>query len=77
MALFFKRYSDVPMAFAGFLADINARGTVSIFDCIRSDNGTEFTKPEFVASLNDCGIHREYTLVNSPEHDGLVEPKRG
>ena len=70
---FFKRKSDVPMAFAGFLADINARGTPSIVECIRSDNGTEFTKPEFVALLNDLGICREYTPVNSLKHDGVVE----
>ena len=70
---FFKRKSDVPMAFAGSLADINARGTPSIVECIRSDNGTEFTKPEFVALLNDRGIRREYTPVNSPKHDGVVE----
>ena len=31
---FLKRKSDVPMAFAGFLADINARGTPSIVECI-------------------------------------------
>ena len=68
-----KRNSDVPMAFAGFLADINARGTPSVVKCIRFDNGTEFTKPEFVAFLNDRGIRREYTPVNSPKHDGVVE----
>ena len=37
------------------------------------DNGTEFTKPEFVALLNDRGIGREYTPVNPPDHDGVVE----
>ena len=58
---FLKRMSDVPMAFAGFLADVNAKGVPSIVDCIRSDNGTEFTKPEFVALLNERRIRREYT----------------
>ena len=70
---FFKRKSDVPMAFAGFPADINARGTPSIVECIRSGNGTEFTKPEFVAILTDRGTRREYTPVNSPKHDGVGE----
>ena len=70
---FLKRKSDVPMAFAGFLADVNAKGVPSIVECIRSDNGTEFTKPEFVALLNERGIRREYTPVNSPKHDGVVE----
>ena len=68
-----KRKSDVPMAFASLLADINARGTPSIVECIRSDNSTEFAKPEFVALLNDRAIRREYTPVNSPKHDGVVE----
>ena len=70
---FLKRKSDVPMAFAGFLADVNAKGVPSIVECIRSDNGTEFTKPEFVALLNERGIRREYMPVNSPKHDGVVE----
>ena len=70
---FLNRKSDVPMAFAGFLVDINARGSPSIVECIRSDNGTEFTKPELVALLNKRGIRREYTPVNSPKHDGVVE----
>ena len=70
---FLKRKSDVPMVFAGFLADINARDTPSVVECIRSDNGTECTKSEFVALLNDRGIRREYTHVNSPKHDGVVE----
>ena len=67
---FVKRKSGVPMAFAGLLADINARYTPSMEKCIRSDNG--FTKPEFVALLDDHGIRREYTPVNSPKHDGVV-----
>ena len=58
---FLKRKSDVPVAFAGFLADINAQGVPSIVECLRSDNGTEFVKPEFVAMLNARGIRREYT----------------
>ena len=70
---FLQRKSDVPMASAGFLADINARDTPSIVECIHSDNGTGFTKPEFVALLNDRGIRREYMPVNSPKHDGVVE----
>ena len=70
---FLKRKSDVPVAFAGFLADINAKAVPSIVECLRSDNGTEFVKPEFVAMLNARGIRREYTPVGSPKHDGVVE----
>ena len=70
---FFERKSDVSMAFDGFLADVNARGTPSIVECIRLDNGTEFTKPEFVVLLNDRGIRREYTPADFPKQDGVVE----
>ena len=61
------------MAFVGIVADINARRTLSIVECIRSDNGTKFTKPEFVAFLNDRGVSCEYTPVNSPKQDGVVD----
>ena len=70
---FLNRKSDVPMAFVGLLADIIARGTPSIVECIRSDNDTEYTKPKFVALFNNRGICREYTPVNPPKHDGVVE----
>ena len=62
---FLKEKSDVPAVFAGFLADMRARGTPSIVECLRSDNGTEFTKGEFVALLNHRSIGREYTPVDS------------
>ena len=68
-----KRKSDVPNVFAGFLADINAKGRPSTVECLRSDNGSEFVKPEFVAMLNHHGIRREHTPVGSPTHDGVIE----
>ena len=48
---FLKEKSDVPDVFTGFLADIRAHGTPSVVECLRSDNGTEFTKGEFVTLL--------------------------
>ena len=63
------------MAFEGFLADINAKGVPSIVECLRSGNGTEFVKPEFVTMLNRYGIRCEYTPVGSPKHDGVVEQR--
>ena len=68
---FMKRKSDVPKVFAGFLADINAKGHRC--ECLRSDNGSEFVKPEFAAMLNHHGIRREHTPVGSHKHDGVVE----
>ena len=68
-----KLKSDVAMAFAGFLADIKARGTPFIVESMRSDNGTEFAKPEFVGLLYDGKMRREHKPVNSPKHDGVIE----
>ena len=68
-----KEKSDVPAVFAGFLADMRARGTPSIVECLRSDNGTEFTKGEFVALLNHHSIGREHTPVDPPKYDGVAE----
>ena len=70
---FLKEKSDVPAVFAGFLADIRAQGTPSIVECLRSDNGTEFNKGEFVTLLDHHRIRRENTPVVSPKYDGVVE----
>ena len=71
---FSKRKADVLVAFADFLADINAQGIPSIVECLRSNNDTsEFVKSEFVETLNSCGIRREHTPVTSPKHGGVVE----
>ena len=69
---FLMRTFDVPKIFAGFLADMNAKGVSSIVECLRTDNGTEFTKAKFVEFFNHHGICREHTPVGSP-HDGVVE----
>lgn len=47
----YKKKSDVPSAFASFPTDIRAQGIPSTVECLRSDNGTEFTKQNFVALL--------------------------
>ena len=62
---FLKENSDVPAVFACFLADICAQGTPSIVECLRSDNGTEFTKNEFVPLRDHHRIRREYTPVDT------------
>ena len=62
----------MPAVFAGFLADTRAQGTPSVVECLRSDNGTEFTKGEFVTPLDHHRIRREYTPVDSPKYDGVV-----
>ena len=70
---FLERKSDVPAAFARFLADVNATGVSSTVECVRSDNGTEFVRVEFVKLLDHRGIQREYIPVSSPKHNGVVE----
>ena len=69
---YFLKKSDAAFVFAKFL-DIRADGCPSVLECIRSDNGTEFLSTEFVAMLNNHGIHCEYTSVAFPKHDGVVE----
>ena len=63
----------MPAVFAVCLADIRAQGTPSIAEHLRSDNGTEFTKGEFVTLLDHHRIPREYTPVDSPKYNGVVE----
>lgn len=40
---------------------------------MRSDNGTEFVKEEFVALLGHHGTRREYTPIDSPKHNGVTK----
>ena len=68
-----KEKSDVPAVFAGFLADIRARGTLSIVEGLCADNGTEFTKGEFVTLLDHHRIRRKYTPVDYPKYDRVVK----
>ena len=68
-----KEKSDVPAVFAGFLADIRAKGTPSTVECLRSDNRTGFTEGDLVTLLDHHRTRREYTQVDSPKYDGVVE----
>ena len=62
----------MPVVFAGFLADIRARGTPSVVECLRSENSVELSKGESVAPLNHHRIRREYTPIDSPNYSGVV-----
>ena len=68
-----KRKPDVQAAFVRFLTDVNATGVPSTVECVRSDNDTEFVRPEFVKRLDRRGIRREYVPVRSPKHNGVVD----
>ena len=50
-----KQKFDVPAVFTSFFANLCRQCTPSIVECLRSDNGTECTKGEFVTLLdNHC-----------------------
>lgn len=68
-----KWKSDVPMALALFLADLSVPGVPSTAECLRSGNGTEVVKPEFVELRDRRGVGREDTPVGFPKNEGVVE----
>ena len=70
---FSKKKSDVPKVFACLLANINTKGVPSIGECLRSGDGTEFTKAELVVLLNHHYIRVEHTPVDPPKHDCVGE----
>jgi transposase InsO family protein len=41
--------------------------------CLRSDNGGEFTSKEFMDYCNNHGIKRQFFIVRTPQHNGVVE----
>jgi transposase InsO family protein len=43
--------------------------------CLRSDNGGEFTSKEFMDYCNSHGIKRQFSVVRTPQHNGVVERK--
>ena len=42
--------------------------------CLRSDNGREFKRDEFVTFCRECGIRREYHIVQAERHRRADEP---
>jgi transposase InsO family protein len=43
--------------------------------CLRSDNGGDFTSEEFMDYCNMHGIKRQFFVVRTPQHNGVVERK--
>ena len=43
--------------------------------CWRYDNGGEFTSKEFMDYCNNHGIKRQFFIVRTPQHNGVVERK--
>jgi transposase InsO family protein len=43
--------------------------------CLRSDNGVEFTSKEFMDYCIIHGIKMQFSIVRTPQHNGVVEIK--
>ena len=40
-------------------------------------NGGEFTSKEFMDYYNNHGIKRQFSIARKPQHNGVVERKKG
>jgi hypothetical protein len=67
---FLKSKSDTSVATEKFLADVSPYGKVN---CIRSDNGSEFTGKAFQTLLRERGIKHETSAPYSPHQNGTAE----
>ena len=56
-----------------FLAKVRADGTSSAVMTVRSDNGGEFFGGDFGKLYRKRGIKQEFTLVDSPNYNGVAE----
>jgi transposase InsO family protein len=43
--------------------------------CLRSNNGGEFTSKEFMDYYNNHGIKRQFSIIETPQLNGVVERK--
>ena len=67
---FIKVKSDTTKATKTFMADVVPYGKIK---CIRSNNGTEFTRQEFQSLLGSNGIRHETSATYSPHQNGTAE----
>ena len=56
------RKSNIPAALQRFLTEVNATGVPSTVACVRSDNGPECVRAEFVELLDRRGIRYEANI---------------
>lgn len=69
-AYLLKGKDDAATALEQFLADINQCGSV---ECLRSDNGTEFTAERFQSVLRRNKIRYQTSSPHSPHQNGVAE----
>jgi transposase InsO family protein len=48
----------------------------SRIECLRSDNGGEFTSNEFMDYCSNHGIKRQFSVATTPQQNGVVERKK-
>ena len=69
--LYFLRHkSDASAKFEQFLSDVRGHGDV---ECVRSDNGGEFTSRAFTSICNRHRIKQEFTTADSAMYNGVAE----
>jgi hypothetical protein len=67
-----KRKLDVFIVFKQF-RDLVEKSTVRSIQCLRTDNGGEFTSMEFENYCKEFGIDRHKTTAYTPQQNGVVE----
>ena len=67
-----KRKDDVFDIFKQFRALVE-KSTGRFIECLRTDNGTEFTSKEFDNYCKKDGIERHKTTVYTPQQNGVTE----
>ena len=67
---FIKEKSEVLDKFKEFQTATNAGSQI---ECLRSDNGGEYSSREFHEYLHENGIRHEFTVPNSPQQNGVAE----
>ena len=68
-----KNTNDAADAFQFFLADIRSHGVPSVVECVRFDNGGEFSEGSFKLLGAERGIRHEFTTPDTPKFNGMVE----
>ena len=71
---FLKEKSEAFDKFKGFKEKVEKEVGRKI-QCLRTDNGGEFTSTEFTRYLQDCEIKRQLTCPNTPQQNGVAERK--
>jgi transposase InsO family protein len=72
--LFLKKKSSAFENFKTYkeMAETNTKLRI---ECLRSDNGEEFTSKYFMEFYSEHGIKRKFSIPRTPQQNGVVERK--